>query len=316
MLLLIDGPEKAGKTTFIEHFIKTLRRAGIKWHVAHFRNNRPRNFDPEVYLYQLKVAARADTLVIMDRSWAAEVVYTQLLGRRPSWQAADFEWFMGNAVPTLGAQVMLVTHPDNVTLDDTDHPVDTESEIVAFLNYAHTWGWPVFNMGHDDDGESLRELNARVYEDVARAEQRISTGMIPRYVGGNPHAGVIVLGEGKAPGGPRGKVWLPFTSQTTAWMREVVPPPYTDYFYTNVDVLEENDYVHDYVMGNAHRVIALGRAAQRYVEEMRQVRPSLVSWNLPHPSAVVRWPRFAGYKDQYREVFRLAGEPPRREEEV
>lgn len=294
MLLVVDGPEKAGKTTLISQVTAAVRQAGYSWHIVHCRNNKPKNFDPWVYLHQVRLAARSDTLVVLDRSWASDVVYDRLLNREPAMSARRYEWHVGNAVETLGTRVMLTANPKTLAArrDGTDHPVDPKSEADEFERYGRLWGWRVEESGN----VSVRELVDLLF----LASNRMGYGVCPPWAGGSPYSKTVVLGEAAAkPKKVPKAAWLPFTSKSTRWMADVVSPPFNRFLYTNVKACQENPALLDVVL-RADRVIALGRVAERFAE--REIRWAAVEM-LPHPSAVVRWPHYAGSISAYAEVF-------------
>lgn len=311
MLLAVDGPEKAGKTTFIQHVIDEWTRPH-GWHVVHVRCRRPKPFAADAYLDMLKLATRADTLVILDRTWASEVVYTRLLDRETAGYAPltaeEAEWQLGRAVPQLGAAVMLFDAPARLAArrDGTDLAVDPLEEHAAFVEYGRTHGWMLEDAGQWADVEGRRQrLAARVMLRVIARSHDLWTAPDPHVLAGSGRGGVVVMGQEHGPWKSAPKLsWLPLCGYGTRWLQEVVPPPYHDFLWTNADAYRQDQRVREAVHDCAVAV-ALGKVAARDLRELGF--PGEVV-EAPHPAAARRWGnlRTAWPAERWATLFRAA----------
>jgi hypothetical protein len=219
MIIVIDGPEKAGKSTIIRAIQKLRPDAKV-------RRWGPVASDTE-YLEPLKADTRSTlSLSVWDRSWASEHVYSKLLarGRRldDGWLG---EWLYGRAVRTMGAAFMVVgPNVETITRgrDATDLPVDPAVERDAFWEYGGKYGWHVVLNPHTP--EAAEELAAMMVE---RAETRaIAAGILgvhpPTYCG-PVDAKVVVVGQERNEGSKFPGAWLPFSTSLTIEMARAMP---------------------------------------------------------------------------------------------
>lgn len=133
-VIVVDGPEAAGKSTFIARRFPgvDVRRWGpvdsVDEYVKPFHEDRI-----------------ADKLVIWDRSWASEVVYNQLMGRgrSPERVAEELEHFRVMRVMVVATSRTLEMRRNfRLTLGQTDDlPVDPGQELKSFLAWGETHGW-------------------------------------------------------------------------------------------------------------------------------------------------------------------------------
>lgn len=136
MIILLDGPEKAGKTTLRTRFVEEAEK--YKWHVIQAHMKRPTPVDHNAYLPLLLLGCRTDSLVIFDRSWVSEVVYNQLLKRTETdltiAQVNTFHYI----VDTAGISFILTDDPENLeslrSADDLS--VSVPFEVAAYNRYA------------------------------------------------------------------------------------------------------------------------------------------------------------------------------------
>lgn len=139
---MIDGPEKAGKSTLVEALC--LRRAYVrKW-------TGPAVPDDNEYLVPLQIDAKSQRVVVWDRGWASEVVYGQLL-KQPRRLAGD--WQTAELLYGRMAEIaIMLLGPDVETLkrlrDNTDLPIDPAIERQAFARYGQLAGWIVLENEH------------------------------------------------------------------------------------------------------------------------------------------------------------------------
>jgi len=195
-VILIEGPEKAGKSTLATALAKVLAPMTDRVEVRHMVGRaKP---DDRVYSRQLAedtAAGSSDLIAVWDRCWPSEYVYGTLLhqDRRLAGDPWLGEWLYGRAVNANGLRVIL-PGPDSVTLaasrDNSDLPVDPGEEQRLYLAYAFRFGWLVL------ERENIDDMTTRVVREYF-TRQPLLTPIPPTYVG-FPDADVIIVGEERA----------------------------------------------------------------------------------------------------------------------
>lgn len=175
MIVVLDGPEKAGKSTFVDCLKKasTFPTSIRKWGPIK---------SPDEYLYALKEdVLRIDDLIIWDRSWASEVVYCELLPR--DGELRDKPWVgevrYGSLMQSVGIRLMLLG-PSIEALsslrDSSDHRICVSKERTAFFRYAITHGW-MFRMNrHNVEYATLFAQAIIAYVEALHEHIRCLTG--------------------------------------------------------------------------------------------------------------------------------------------
>lgn len=163
-VLVVDGAEKSGKSTLI-------RVITDGWEgQSRVRRWGPVTSDTE-YLTALREDVEFPGLVVWDRSWASEHVYSVLMNRPGRLRTDPWlgEWLYGRAVDL---KVVLDSHGDQraARRDETDLPVNPYVEGAAFSEYASKYGWWVL---HNDYWEDTLRANAqRIVERLASADRK------------------------------------------------------------------------------------------------------------------------------------------------
>lgn len=278
-LVVIDGPEKAGKSTLAALL---AREHGAE--VRHF------GAEPSAgFLYDL-VFARAliedlakPHLVVYDRSWASEVVYGSYYHRRRRLVADPWlgEWLYGRVAATLGVRLVLLGPPAEALhrlRSPDDHDIPAGMERVLFAGYAQRWGWEAAE--RPDDPEWLPWIAASL---AARAHKKAAAVPLPpvHYVG-PPEPRVLIVGESKNAWGQFPGAFAPFTSWYTTRFGRLFGREALDFGWTNADVLT------DEALASMNRplVIACGTVAQR---RLAGLAGELDIVPAPHPSWFYRW---------------------------
>jgi hypothetical protein len=293
VLLIVDGCEKAGKTTFL----KALEVAGTKGkveveyvHWGPIPKTLP-NGDPgdTRYLAKLQEDVAKRHLVVWDRSWASEFAYAPVPGQDDHRLCDDHwlgEWLYGRAAD----ERLILLGPDVETLtrkrDNTDLPINPYIERERYRRYGLTYGWRVLENQHDD--ETLRHLVNWVLDLYEKRHDDVRLGP-PAYCGPED-AKIVFLGERRNDGtgpqkgyGPPG-AWLPFTSRYTEKLGRSLGSLAMKVGWTNVyDVLESPAEANPLV--NAEMIVACGQVAHRYAGTL----PGKFILEIPHPSAMYRW---------------------------
>jgi hypothetical protein len=228
MIIVVDGPEKAGKSTLIEALAGELKADVRRWG--------PVDPDDRVYLEPLKHDCWSDDWTIWDRSWASEHVYSYLLrrNRRLGCDPWMGEWLYGRAVSTVGIKIILLPNAWSELLsrrDETDLPVDPMLEWQAFSDYAARYNWILLANGYTNS--SLLNNVERV---ISMANNFGRVPARPPFYAGPSGAEVVVVGEARSknfksafPGS-----WLPFTSPLTSELGRRIGRQALNFGWTNV----------------------------------------------------------------------------------
>lgn len=261
MLITISGPEKANKSTLCqvlrEEYGAVIRHWGPIHSDTEFLTGLQEDID---YL-----ARDSDSLVVYDRSWVCDHVYSSLLGRDHRFGADPWlaEWLYGRAVQTLGLRVILAG-PSAAVLarrrDETDLPVDPVIEKATYVEYGRSFGYHIVHL-EQDSGDALdNELRDIATELVTLA--RIRTRLLnpssyltpPHYVGPPQATGVVVVHDTDP---MLEGAWLPGTSAAvTEYARRLGP------FALSLGWMDARNIRYS-KLRSAHLVYALGTEANR-----------------------------------------------------
>jgi hypothetical protein len=147
----IEGPEKAGKTSFIKTLAKMARKSGYYRKVVVVKYTKPAPQGEWVYYIDemkehLEKHILKGDLVIYDRGWMSELVYGELL---PGSRSINNNLLIGghllNRASITNGRGIVLLGPDVETLeknrDDSDLPVDVSEERRTYKHYADYFGW-------------------------------------------------------------------------------------------------------------------------------------------------------------------------------
>jgi hypothetical protein len=278
-IVVLDGPEKAGKTTLANLLVSEYGATR-----RHF------TAEPEAgelydltFLRALIADSRSPGIVVWDRSWASEAVYGGYFGRdrraaRDPWIA---EWLYGRAVATLGVRVMLLG-PSVDRLHGTrtpdDHHIPVAVERRLFEAHAQQYGWEYCIENHHTLSAAASTAHALVTHLQVRGALLEGDGVtVPDYVG-PPDPRVLVVGESRNAWGHYPGGWAPFTSWYTTRFGRLFGPPGINFGWTNADVVSPD------IIDRAEHVVACGAVAHKAVRLVR--RDAL---EVPHPAWFYRW---------------------------
>lgn len=260
MIVILDGPEKAGKSTLASKIVELSRGP------ARIRKWGPINGEDRLYLYALQDdCSDLNELVVWDRSYASEAVYCKLLNRPGRLKDDPFygEWAYGRPSQSVGVRLM-VLGPDVPTLrrlrDGTDHDVCPASERRMFFRYAQTYRWRWVVNAHRE--QYVVELAQRVLSEVdeVRAKALRYGSTPPRYAGPQGPK-LLVLGEPRA-SGPRPREvdsWAPFGSRLTSKLGYDLDVNALTYGWSNVT------WCHNQLILDTPLVVACGTNVQRWL---------------------------------------------------
>ena len=278
-LIVLDGPEKAGKST-IAKILETQYGARVR-HWGKVPGH-------EVYLAPLIDDVADPGLVVWDRSWASEAVYGDLLGRdrelaRDPWLG---EWLYGRAIRSIGIRAMILG-PSVASLrrnrDATDLPVDPAIERKAFSTYAKRFGWAEVVHRHV---EGAAEHAAHTL--VTRAYYRARGTPRPPIWSGPPDASVVIVGERRNEESSSHS-WLPFTTRlTTELGRRLGDAAVTEFAWTNAHDCPPE------ALRDARTLVACGVVATKWAK-YHVGHPNVL--DIPHPAWLFRWGKAKGLVD-------------------
>ena len=267
MIVLIDGPEKAGKSTLAATLASVLHGTVRHWG--------PVSPDDRVYTPLLKQDCASTNWVIWDRGWPSEYVYGKLLHRDRRLVSDPWlgEWLHGRAVQTAGLRVIL-TPRDPLQLMDlrtvSDLPVSPIIETQTFIEYGNAYGYLMLKNDYTPEGDN-RLINSIV--------SRLGTAntFTPPAFAGPINARVVFVGEelngnSRVPG-----AWLPFTSRLTMELGRRLGDRAFWFGWTNV-----GDVSLEYLSNKF--VVACGEKAGRWLDNS-----SIVRLVIPHPAWLYRY---------------------------
>ena len=275
MIVIFDGPEKAGKSTLIDGVHRELHRLGIDSTV---RKWGPVSPDDRVYLPYVKSDAVSDTVVLWDRSWCSEYAYATLLKRDRRLKDDPWlgEWLYGRASAI--KYMLLPETVQNIQLrDSSDLPVSPLEEIKIFFKYADDYGWhKLYNT------YTLSDLSVniwRVVNDVKNLKDYVNPFFNPPKCVGLPISPVIFIGEKRNESGSYPGGWLPFTSPNTMKYGRLLGSKAMVYVWTNVGDVDAKEVVKSKI------IITCGKKAYRWANKIG-VNTVIA---LPHPSWLYRF---------------------------
>lgn len=218
MWLVVDGPEKAGKSTLTAQVaIEWCERMG-KGSTAWRKHWGPVASDVE-YKQTLEKQVKdmgPNKLIIWDRSWASEYAYGLMLNR-PGRRLVDDpwlgEWLYGRAIQAAGLRVMLTADVGELESrrDETDLPVDPRVELAVFNGYAQRFSWAQFT---NDYTEATLKQNARDIVNLL-LQVLLSERAHPPVYAGPPDAKIVVVGERRNEATDFPGAWLPLSTPLT-----------------------------------------------------------------------------------------------------
>lgn len=288
MILVFDGPEKAGKTTLVQAVRSALTRIGVN---VFIRKLGPCFPDDRVYGPAILADAQdTESVIIWDRSWAAEAVYAKLLGRQRRLINDWFlgEWLYGRTLRTVGAAFMVFSDTKKLSelRDKTDLPVLPTDESESFKRYTNLFGWT--GLWNDYTTDSLNENVDRVLSRLDNVQESNIGLRPPEYVGPQD-ASVLIVGNTMSrasliPGGV-----VPFTSWLTTKMGRELGHDGLKFGWTNFNVLT------DEMVKNRELVILCGRNFST---------PGVSNWSLTDSVVVIDHPSYT-YRFNRRSEVRI-----------
>lgn len=287
-IILIDGPEKTGKSTLIKELTRQLDGAGVQVHHRRWGQVKP---DDRAYTAPLQqdLDSKTKGVTIWDRGWPSEHVYGKLLNRprRGATNPWILEWLHGRALVARGAKVILVPTDYKAPLqfrDDTDLPVDVGAEYRGFVDYGRDFCYDIYSKDY-----------------TAVRDEQIAANIIYSLPDENPISaryltygkqllvpGVrLIVGEQRNPNDYKtmAGAWLPFSS---AKMCRFVQQYFGDkafrFAWTNAEDISHG-LIPRHIIQNASEVFTFGKDASNVVQQVG-VLPNAA---FAHPAFFARW---------------------------
>lgn len=277
MIVIIDGPEKVGKSTLIAQLVKTLDSRGTQSRVRKWGQVFP---DDRVYLEPLKQDSKdKDIVSIWDRSWASEYVYGKLLerDRRLAIDPWLGEWLYGRACDV---KVMLTAEIEQLRArrDETDLPVDPANEMVEYQNYAIQFGWETMSTRYSKT--YLDDAVNRIIEMLSTSKPMIDVA--PIYAGPREPI-VIFVGEIRSANPQMVGSWLPFTSRYTTELARNLGQWAMQCGWTNAHEIAPQK------LRGAEVIVSCGKIASDWVKNYVITSNKIMHLIIPHPSWLYRY---------------------------
>jgi len=283
-VIIIDGPEKAGKTTLINELVRSLVDKGIPAERVHWGPVSP---DDRVYSVVLQPQCQdLGKVWVWDRGWPSEHVYGKLLGRdhRGATDPWLLEWLHGRAVQVNGVRVIL-TGPHSSILErlrtDDDLSVVPSIERQAYIKYGEAFGWDmIHNNTHTQESlnASIKYIECKLFSQESFAYKQWS----PPKFAGPPDAKVVIVGE-KLSDKPIAGGWLPFTSYFTTLLGRDFGDYAFKVLWTNAADCDPQ------LLRNKETIIACGRIAADWCRREIKGGSGQKIINIPHPSYLYRF---------------------------
>jgi hypothetical protein len=179
MIISIEGPEKAGKSTLVEEILTGFEPDMSRVVKQSGRDGK----DGFGYLHDFIAGLDSNTVDVWDRAWIGEYVYGRLLGQDRLFTTDPFlcEWIYGRLLEGRGGKfVLLPVNPFKLAelRDETDLPVNPIAEYDTFKNYAATWGYTVLENDYVGDEILYNAIDARrsVFVDVHKSPSTAYVG--------------------------------------------------------------------------------------------------------------------------------------------
>lgn len=203
MLILVDGPEKAGKTTFCQALAEDMKKLGYDVKVVH---QGPWTPDDSIIAEDVhKHSLDPKRWYIWDRGWPSETVYASLLQRPRRAKDNPFlmEWLHGRSTAYKFLLFPMESGELRKRRDSTDLPVDPDQEILhfnKFTPYGYRVLYNVYNEG------SIKDNIQAVYAQLDKVHRP--------HIYGNGDAQVIFVASKNE--GCKGDRWLPLSYSAAA----------------------------------------------------------------------------------------------------
>lgn len=310
-VIIVDGPEKAGKSTLIKELTWQLEGKGVQVHHRRWGQIKP---DDRVYSAPLQqdLGVQTKGVTIWDRGWPSEHVYGKLLNRqrRGATNPWILEWLHGRAVHGRGIKAILLPE-DSATpaqhRDDTDLPVSVSEEIQTYTKYGRDFGYDFYMNNYTEERvqhNATSIINSLPAEEPVSARYLTHTTLHPEF---SPR---LIVGEGRNPNDFKtmAGAWLPFSSaKMCQFVQKYFGNEALRLQWCNMEDFERG-VLPISVLKSAGKVYTFGRLAEAFALRNKVVP----AYSFLHPAFFARWNTDRGraalqqFEAQYKAVFGLS----------
>jgi nicotinamide riboside kinase len=198
MIVLIEGGEKAGKTTIANRLVLELNKQGWKTYYRHWGP-----YDPEYFASIVQKEADDTVIHVWDRGWISESVYARLLDRKDHNKDPWLQEFLYGRATHHKFLILndLLNSKAVHTVDDL--PVDPMEEQREFYCQCHDTFETIPNTYSDRViSESVAYIMAKLI--MEGAPPFIYSGIAPKYR-------IPVFFVASPSNMARGTKWMPFS---------------------------------------------------------------------------------------------------------
>lgn len=277
-IIVIDGAEKAGKSTLISYVKNWLEIRGVKVGTRHWSQTK---VDDREYAPALLIDANTNEydVVLWDRSWASEYVYGNLLQRdkRMRSNPAIGEYLHGRVVQFCGIRFMLTTNNlkrlQELRSED-DLKVAPIQEALLFQRYAETYKWVKLFNDYSLDGLAYNTqiVGSKALRLIGEIRNRKHPTR-PPFAVGNPSFKKLVISSmiEDTPDMP-GAMITASGQSALYWMMDLG----AEYFLTT---FVERDAVTKQMLAEAESVIIWGNDTCKYINKKFGSDWSFYGWD-------------------------------------
>lgn len=155
MIIIFEGPEKAGKTTLINNLAAVLKSRGYLVSIRKFTG--PMTSEDQYLQPLLQDREDPKTITIWDRGWVSEYVYSTFYNRQSTLTGNSnrAEIVFTSIVNTCGLKYVVLPH-DIREIESRRDPSDLDIspliEYVMFCDYAYRHKWPIITTDYTQAG--------------------------------------------------------------------------------------------------------------------------------------------------------------------
>jgi len=162
MIIYLDGPEKAGKSTLASEILEGFEEDRSQL-VKHAGRDPQNGFG---YLLPFVAGLDSPDIHVWDRGWSSEVVYGRMLKQDRLFSKDPFlcEWFYGRAMAGRGGKFIVL--PNSIgklaeLRDESDLDVNPINEYSAWLNYANAWDYRIIVNDYTEESLATNAVKCR-----------------------------------------------------------------------------------------------------------------------------------------------------------